>query len=127
MYLGGRNQFGWLFSVSQQAEHCIPFLWTVTSHDILKTLFKLQDSHILHSAGDSRKTCEARVILTLDRLSNWVLGTKIRTFSANSYDPETNKKPEGCFSQDFPYFTGDIFQGEISIHESFNLHWYFCY
>lgn len=79
------------FSISQQAEHCIPFLWTVTSHGILKALFKLQDSHILHSAGDGSKKYEARVILTLDSLSTWVLGTKLRTFSACSYDPEINK------------------------------------
>lgn len=61
------------------------------SHGILKALFKLQDSHILHSVGDCRKKYEARVILTPDSLSAWVLGTKLRTFSACSYDPETNE------------------------------------
>lgn len=64
----------------------------MTSHGILKALFKLQDSHILHSAGDGSKKYEARVILTLDSLSTLVLGTKLRTFSACSYDPEINKQ-----------------------------------
>lgn len=86
-------------SVSQQAEHCIPFLWTVTSHGTLKALFKLQDSHILHSAGGSRKQYEARVILTLDSLSNWELGTKLRTFSTSSCDPEISRRfPQQGFS-----------------------------
>lgn len=80
------------FSVSQQVEHCIPFLWTVKSHGTLKALFKPQDSHILHSAGDCRKKFEARVVLTLDSLSNRELGRKFRTFSTSSCDPEINKE-----------------------------------